>query len=342
MHEVLAETFWKDSFAAVDAMLWDARLSPAFWVDALDYYVYLMNRIPHDHLGGDMAPLQKVTGRRPRWDHLRTFGCDVYVHIPNNDLAKVPGVPKGKKYIFVGFSESKNGFKVFDPERRTYHTVGNCYFYEDFSSRVDALRHHDQRRALMRRGLEPPIILDDFQDVNSHAVRNLFIEPDAVSPAGAAQGPEDVSLGGAQVEAVPNGQLGGAEEEVPEEVVLSQIDSLEKFLLQLGRKGRQTNSSSAQPSAMELAHQRVLRNKYDSDSFEEVAKGAKEQLARLRRKLEATKRDLPRDPPSMAQAAPVAEPVVPNQFIDSNSSSNSSNFSEQGLQAQKVRQYEQR
>jgi hypothetical protein len=40
----------------------------------------------------------------------------------------------------------------------------------------------------------------------------------------------------------------------------------------------------------------------------------------------------------MAQAAPVAEPVVPNQFINSNSSSNSSNFSEQGLQAQKVRQ----
>ena len=111
MHELLAETFWKDSFSAIDAMLWDARLSPAFWVDALDYYVYLLNRTPHDHLGGDMAPLQKVTGRRPRWDHLRTFGCDVYVHIPNNDLAKVPGVPKGKKYIFVGFSQDKNGLR---------------------------------------------------------------------------------------------------------------------------------------------------------------------------------------------------------------------------------------
>ena len=82
------------------------------------------------------------------------FWLRCLVHIPNNDLAKVPGVPKGKKYIFVGFSQNKNGFKVFDPERRTYHTVGNCYFYEDFSSRVDALRHHDQRRALMRRGLE--------------------------------------------------------------------------------------------------------------------------------------------------------------------------------------------
>ena len=239
MHEVLAETFWKDSFAAVDAMLWDARLSPAFWVDALDYYVYLLNRIPHDHLGGDMAPLQKVTGRRSRWDHLRTFGCDVYVHIPNNDLAKVPGVPKGKKYLFVGFSQDKNGFKVFDPERRTYHTVGNCYFYEDFSSRVDALRHHDQRRVLMRRGLEPPIILDDFQDVNSHAVRNLFIEPDAVSPTGAVQGPRDVSLGGAEGEAapaVPDVQFGGAEAEAPREVVLSQIESLEKFLHKMSSK----------------------------------------------------------------------------------------------------------
>ena len=114
MKEVLAESFWKDSFYAVDAMLWDARLSPAFWVDALDYYVYLLNGTPLDYLGGDVAPLQKVTGQRPRWDQLRTFGCDVYVHIPNNDFEKVPGVPKGKNYVFIGFSQDKIGFKVFD------------------------------------------------------------------------------------------------------------------------------------------------------------------------------------------------------------------------------------
>ena len=59
------------------------------------------------------------------------FGADCFVHIPNNSMAKIPGVPKGKKYIFVGFQDGRDGFKVFDPELRMYSNVGNCYFYED-------------------------------------------------------------------------------------------------------------------------------------------------------------------------------------------------------------------
>ena len=35
MKEKLAEVFFRDHFRAVDCMLWEARLSPAFWADAL-------------------------------------------------------------------------------------------------------------------------------------------------------------------------------------------------------------------------------------------------------------------------------------------------------------------
>ena len=107
------------------------------------------------------------------------FGADCFVHIPNNSMAKIPGVPKGKKYIFVGFQDGRDGFKVFDPELRRYSNVGNCYFYEDFSSRIDALRHHDHRRALLRRGVDPPIVIDDFQDSESHAVCSHFLDLDS-------------------------------------------------------------------------------------------------------------------------------------------------------------------
>ena len=48
---------------------------------------------------------------------------------------------------------------------------GIClYFNEVFSSRVEALRHHDQRRALLKRDAEQPDIMDDFTDPNSDAV----------------------------------------------------------------------------------------------------------------------------------------------------------------------------
>jgi hypothetical protein len=76
-----------------------------------------------------------------------------------------------------------NGFRVFDPETRRYFTTANVYIYEDFSSRIDALRHHDQRRALLKQKAEQPIVMDDFADSNSTAVRNLFLDPDAPMPA---------------------------------------------------------------------------------------------------------------------------------------------------------------
>jgi len=36
-----------------------------------------------------------------------------------------------------------------------YYSTDNVYFYENFSHRIDALRHHDKRRELLRRGEDP-------------------------------------------------------------------------------------------------------------------------------------------------------------------------------------------
>ena len=68
-------------------------------------------------------------------------------------------------------------------ETRNYFSTANLYFNEDFSARVDALRHHDQRRALLKRDLDQPIVMDDFQDPNSSAVRRLYLDPDSPSPS---------------------------------------------------------------------------------------------------------------------------------------------------------------
>jgi len=60
---------------------------------------------------------------------------------------------------------------------------GFClYFNEDFSSRVEALRHHDQRRALLKRDAEQPDIMDDFADPNSDAVRSIYLDPGSSLP----------------------------------------------------------------------------------------------------------------------------------------------------------------
>jgi hypothetical protein len=128
MKEHLTEQSWKKRFRSVNPIPWDGRLCSAFWADACEYSQVIANLTPSEVLGGNISPWEMVSGRRPRWDGLRVFGCDFYAHIPNNKLDKVPGIPRGKTLIFFGFQEGKSGFKCFDLEKRIYVTVGNVYF----------------------------------------------------------------------------------------------------------------------------------------------------------------------------------------------------------------------
>ena len=56
MKEKVAENSFRYLFRAVNAMLWEARLSPAFWEDACAYAQYLWNRTPNSHTGYDTTP----------------------------------------------------------------------------------------------------------------------------------------------------------------------------------------------------------------------------------------------------------------------------------------------
>ena len=182
LKEKIAENWFRDTFLAVDALLWDARLSPAFWCDACAYVSYVHNRTPGSKTGPSTA-WSMLTGERSRWDKLRVFGSDAYLHRPNNNLAKIPGMVRGQKLIFVGFTDGMNGYRLFDPENRRYYTHSDVVFYESFNHRIDALRHHDKRRDMIKKGIEQPIILNDFEDESADGVRNLFLHPDASKPA---------------------------------------------------------------------------------------------------------------------------------------------------------------
>ena len=180
-HEHLAEGAIKDIFGRLNSVLFEPRLCPAFWADGAAYIVHIMNRTPHSHVA-PATPHQIYSGKRSDWRDIKVFGADVCEHIPNNEFAKVPGIPRGRRLIFVGFDENKRGWKCFHPESRSYRVVQNAYFYENFTHRIDALRHHDRRRQLMRDGQDQPIVLDDYDPETVSqidAVRSLYLDADA-------------------------------------------------------------------------------------------------------------------------------------------------------------------
>ena len=185
MKEKVAENSFRYLFRAVNSMLWEARLCPAFWDDACAYAQYLWNRTPNVRTTDSTTPWALLTGERARWDKFKVFGCDAWQHIPNNSLYKVPGIPRGRRSLFLGFDLEFGGAKIFHPDTRTYEHSANLYFHEDMSPRQDAISFHDSQRALLKSGVnldDLPVQSNDFADPNATAVRNLFIDPDTPAP----------------------------------------------------------------------------------------------------------------------------------------------------------------
>ena len=49
---------------------------------------YLVNRSLSSALE-DKTPHEVLTGKKPSLSHLRVFGCDAYVHVPNEKRTKL-------------------------------------------------------------------------------------------------------------------------------------------------------------------------------------------------------------------------------------------------------------
>ena len=76
---------------------------------------YLVNISPSSALD-DNTPQEVWTGKEPSLTHLKVFGCDAYVQVPKENRSKLD--KKVEKCIFIGYTNSLNGYKVWNPETK--------------------------------------------------------------------------------------------------------------------------------------------------------------------------------------------------------------------------------
>ena len=81
-------------------MLLDASLPERFWADAVATAVYILNRSPTKARMAKTA-FEAWFGRWPNLAHLRRFGCDTYLHVPDAHQTKLK--PKDRLCTFLGY-----------------------------------------------------------------------------------------------------------------------------------------------------------------------------------------------------------------------------------------------
>ena len=99
------------------------------WSDALMTATYLQNRLPSSPLGGAI-PLHRLSPTSSLFSlPPRVFGCVAFVQDHSPSLSKL--APRALKGVFVGYSRTQKGYRVYFPDTRHYMTSADVTFHED-------------------------------------------------------------------------------------------------------------------------------------------------------------------------------------------------------------------
>lgn len=110
-----AEREMRTVMEAARTMIHDKELSPKLWAEAVNCAVFVLNRSGTSTVKGK-TPFELWYGKNADIQHFRTFGTQVFVHIPKQQRQKLDA--KSKQCTFVGYDENVKGYRVLNANNR--------------------------------------------------------------------------------------------------------------------------------------------------------------------------------------------------------------------------------
>ena len=125
------------------------------WTYACETAVYLLNRLPTSVLEG-ATPYHRLFGKHARMDHLKTFGCEAYVHVYDHQRKKFD--EKAWQGILVGYDMHNNkSYRIFDPIKlKTYMSAHVTFNEEVFPGQRDGDQPDAEPKIVQRRTTADP------------------------------------------------------------------------------------------------------------------------------------------------------------------------------------------
>ena len=87
-HNGVAKRINQTIMEKIQCILKMAKLLKPFWGEAINTFIYLINKSPSIPLEYDI--LEKVwTGKDVSYSHLKVFGCKTFMHVPKEQRSKL-------------------------------------------------------------------------------------------------------------------------------------------------------------------------------------------------------------------------------------------------------------
>ena len=132
-----AERYVRTLEDGAQTLLAESGLPQSFLGDATLTIQYLRNRLPTTTLPNDTTPYECMEKSKPDLSHLRVWGCQCFVHIPEELRTK--GGPRRFEAIFVGYEENRVGWCVRDLNGK-YHFSRDIIFNESVPGHLGSVR----------------------------------------------------------------------------------------------------------------------------------------------------------------------------------------------------------
>ena len=107
-------------------MLLDAGLEKQYWGEAVAAAAYIQNRLPSRTV--HKTPFELWSGQKPDIGHLKVFGCEAFVHVPDAKRGKMDS--KAKKLIFVGYDCGSKAYRFLNKQTNQITVSRDAKFLE--------------------------------------------------------------------------------------------------------------------------------------------------------------------------------------------------------------------
>ena len=110
----VAERMNRTLVESARSMIFGARISKAYWGEAVTTAAYVHNRVVTSSTG--ITPFEQWYKKKPDVSHFKVFGCMGYTLVPDHERRKWDR--KTQRLRFVGYTFGTKGYRLFDERRR--------------------------------------------------------------------------------------------------------------------------------------------------------------------------------------------------------------------------------